>query len=82
MRTKLFILDNGIKVAISSAPQFQTFGIAVGVKYGSVDEKERINGAARYLEHMLFKGTRKRTWKDREAELERSNVKGDDNVFV
>lgn len=64
MHTKNFMLDNGLKVAIYSAPQFQTVGVSVGVKYGSVDENPRINGAAHYLEHMLFKGTKKRTWKE------------------
>ncbi len=64
MHTRNFTLDNGLKVAIYSAPQFQTVGVSVGVKYGSVDENPRINGAAHYLEHMLFKGTKKRTWKE------------------
>ncbi|MDE1874310.1 MAG: insulinase family protein [Candidatus Micrarchaeota archaeon] len=64
VKTKLFTLDNGLRVAIYPAPQYQTVGVAVGVRYGSIDEDPRVSGAAHYLEHMLFKGTRKRTWQE------------------
>ncbi|MCL5239511.1 MAG: insulinase family protein [Candidatus Marsarchaeota archaeon] len=62
MQTKLFTLENGMKVAIYSAPQYETVGVTVGVRYGSIDEDPRVSGAAHYLEHMLFKGTKRRTW--------------------
>ena len=53
-----------MKVVASSFPRLETVSIAFGVKYGSIDEKPKINGAAHFLEHMLFKGTKKRTWKE------------------
>lgn len=62
VHTKLYTLDNGMKVAVFSAPQYQTVGVSVAARYGSIDENPKVNGAAHYLEHMLFKGTRKRTW--------------------
>ncbi len=80
MHIKKYTLDNGMKVAICSAPQFQTVGITVGVKYGSVDEKPAINGAAHYLEHMLFKGTKKRTWQ--EIHDEARNLGMNQNAFT
>lgn len=61
---KYFILENGLRVFIYSFPELQTVGLSLGVKYGSVDEKPEVNGAAHFLEHMMFKGTKKRTWKD------------------
>ncbi len=63
MHAKQFTLKNGLEVIIKSAPQFQTVGVSVGIKYGSIDENQKVSGAAHYLEHMLFKGTKKRTWK-------------------
>ena len=62
------ILNNGIKVICVEAP-LQTVSISVGIGYGSVDESPRINGSAHFLEHMLFKGTKKRTWEDLNKEI-------------
>lgn len=64
MRTRTSVLENGINVAVYPFPGLETVGIAIGVRYGSVDENPRINGSAHFLEHMMFKGTKKRTWKD------------------
>ncbi len=57
-------LKNGLRVFSYEFPRLETVGIALGVGFGSIDEPQRINGAAHFLEHMMFKGTRKRTWKD------------------
>ena len=62
-------LGNGLKVSICPFIQLETVGIAFGVNFGSIDEKPRINGAAHFLEHMLFKGTKKRTWKQIDDQL-------------
>lgn len=62
-------LDNGLGVSAFSFPQLQTVAICLGVKFGSVDEEPRINGAAHFLEHMMFKGTKKRTWKQVDDQL-------------
>jgi predicted Zn-dependent peptidase len=64
MHTKILTLDNGLKVIAWPTSQLQTFGIALAVNHGSIDEDPKVNGASHYLEHMLFKGTKKRTWKD------------------
>lgn len=64
MKTYSQTLDNGLKVVVSSFPQLETAAVSFGVRYGSIDEKPRINGSAHFLEHMLFKGTQKRTWKE------------------
>ncbi len=57
------MLDNGLRVSRYPFPQLQTVGIAFGVGFGSIDENPRVNGSAHFLEHMLFKGTKRRTWK-------------------
>lgn len=57
-----------MKCSVYSFPQLETVGISVGVRYGSVDERPSINGSAHFLEHMSFKGTRRRTWKQMNEE--------------
>ncbi|MHB1830328.1 MAG: M16 family metallopeptidase [Candidatus Micrarchaeaceae archaeon] len=66
--------DNGLKIVASSFLQLETVSIAFGVKYGSIDEKPAINGAAHFLEHMLFKGTKNRTWKEINDQLKELGV--------
>ncbi len=80
MMTKTAQLDNGVKIAMRSTPQFQTVGIAVSFRYGSIDDNPRVGGAAHYLEHMLFKGTKKRTW--REIIEEARNYGMEQNAFT
>jgi predicted Zn-dependent peptidase len=69
MQTSITKLENGLFVAIWPFPALESVGIAVGVRYGSVDENPEINGSAHFLEHMLFKGTKNRTWKNIEEEI-------------
>ena len=54
------------------------FGIWVGV--GSRDEKPSLAGTSHFLEHLLFKGTRKRTALDISADIEA--VGGETNAFT
>lgn len=55
------ILQNGVVVASERAPQFATLAIGVWVNSGSRDEPEPLSGMAHFLEHMMFKGTSKRS---------------------
>lgn len=68
-------MDNGLKAFACSVSQLQTVTIAFGVNYGSIDERPRINGSAHFLEHMLFKGTSKRTWKQISDQLNDMGVR-------
>jgi len=74
MRISVNEMGNGLKVSSCSFAQLQTVSIALGVNYGSIDENPRINGSAHFLEHMLFKGTRKRTWKQISDQLKDMGV--------
>ena len=67
--TDLTVLDNGIKVATedSGAP---TATIGLFVNTGSKYETAANNGVANFVEHLLFKGTDKRTASQLEAELD------------
>ncbi len=56
-KTRIYTLDNGLKVYMSvykDAPRIQTF---VAVRAGSKNDPAETTGLAHYFEHMMFKGT-------------------------
>ncbi len=57
---KLITLKNGLRVIIVPMPQLESTTIMVGVGAGSRYETEKNNGISHFLEHMSFKGTKKR----------------------
>ncbi|KAH8582190.1 mitochondrial processing peptidase beta subunit [Cryptosporidium sp. chipmunk genotype I] len=70
---KISKLSNGIRVAtmkfgIDSIPNSLTFGL--WVDSGSRNEVPGKNGAAHFLEHLIFKGTYNRSRKEIESEIE------------
>ena len=54
-------LANGIRVITQPTPGLQGAAIAIHVLSGSRDEDPSIGGASHFVEHLLFKGTEKRT---------------------
>jgi len=57
MKTKIYTLDNGLKVYMSvnkDEPRLQTF---IAVRSGSRNDPSDNTGLAHYLEHIMFKGT-------------------------
>lgn len=77
--TKVSVLKNGIRVATEeTAGETVTFGVHVDA--GSAYESEKNNGVAHFFEHMMFKGTAKRT--QEEIELEVENVGGHLNAYT
>ena len=57
LKARIYTLDNGLKVYLSSyddAPRVQT---NIAVRAGSKNDPADATGLAHYLEHMLFKGT-------------------------
>ncbi len=55
------ILPNGLTIVSEKIPSVRSISIGVWVKSGTRNENERCNGVAHFLEHMMFKGTEKRT---------------------
>lgn len=55
------VLPNGIRVITEKIPHIRSASIGVWVNAGSGYEDERMNGTSHFIEHMLFKGTTKRT---------------------
>src|ERR1700691_811439 len=60
MKYKLHTLKNGLRVVFASMPDTATATVFVMTGTGSRYESERENGLAHFLEHMFFKGTKKR----------------------
>ncbi len=57
MRTRIYTLDNGLKVYLSvnkERPRIQTY---IAVRTGSKNDPAETTGLAHYLEHLMFKGT-------------------------
>ncbi|MBO0835491.1 MAG: insulinase family protein [Actinobacteria bacterium] len=74
------VLPGGLRVVTEALPSVRSaaFGIWVGV--GSRDEDLAHAGATHYLEHLLFKGTARRTALDISAEMDA--VGGELNAFT
>src|SRR3954467_12931225 len=54
-------LPNGLTVATVSLPHMSSVSIGLWVGVGGRYEPAALSGASHFIEHMLFKGTRKRT---------------------
>lgn len=61
IRFKKTILSNGIRVVSESHPQSRAVSLGVWVLTGTRDEEKNQYGISHFLEHMVFKGTRRRT---------------------
>lgn len=74
------VLPGGVRVVTEAVPTVRSvsFGIWVGV--GSVDESPSQAGATHYLEHLLFKGTTRRSSLEISAAIE--SVGGEINAFT
>lgn len=57
------ILPNGIKIISETIPYVKSFSLGFWFNVGSRDENSSNNGITHFIEHMLFKGTKKRTAK-------------------
>ncbi|KAH7445168.1 hypothetical protein KP509_02G110100 [Ceratopteris richardii] len=68
--TKVTVLPNGLRVATESHLALQTASLGVWIDAGSRFETAATNGTAHFLEHMIFKGTKKRTLRQLEEEIE------------
>ncbi|KAK7287320.1 hypothetical protein RIF29_00557 [Crotalaria pallida] len=78
--TRVTTLPNGLRVATESNLGFKTATVGVWIDAGSRFETEETNGTAHFLEHMIFKGTAKRTARELEEEIE--NMGGHLNAYT
>ena len=55
------VLSNGIRILTKKMPHIRSVSMGVWVNVGARDEKSQENGLSHLIEHMLFKGTAKRS---------------------
>jgi predicted Zn-dependent peptidase len=74
------ILPSGLRIITEEIPTTRSVSLGVWVGIGSRDEAPAMSGASHFLEHLLFKGTHKRTAMQISAEIEA--VGGETNAFT
>ncbi|KAH6802991.1 Insulinase family protein [Perilla frutescens var. frutescens] len=78
--TRVTTLPNGLRIATESNLASSTATVGVFIDAGSRFESDETNGTAHFLEHMIFKGTEKRTARQLEEEIE--NMGGHLNAYT
>src|SRR6201997_3340561 len=74
------VLPGGLRVVTEFLPAIRSVALGIWVGVGSRDEDVPHAGATHYLEHLLFKGTAKRTALEISAEMDA--VGGEMNAFT
>ena len=73
-------LPNGLRIVSETMPRLQTASLGVWIDVGARYEAPEVNGVAHMLEHMAFKGTRRRSARAIAEEIER--VGGSLNAYT
>lgn len=74
------VLPGGLRVLTETLPTVRSATFGIWAHVGSRDETPALNGATHYLEHLLFKGTERRSALDISAALDA--VGGEMNAFT
>lgn len=77
---KIFTLKNGLRIVAESRTEVSSISVGLMVKSGSRNETKDINGISHFLEHMMFKGTKKRNSKEIAESIE--NLGGQLNAYT
>lgn len=80
MEWQEFKIKNGIRVIYKHIPEFHSVSTGIWIKTGSRFETEKISGISHFLEHLLFKGTKKRNYRQIKEAIE--GVGGTFNGFT
>ncbi len=80
MMIKIKTVANGVRIALEELPYVQSASIGIWVKAGAVNENKDNAGISHFIEHMMFKGTEKRTAKKIAEDVD--NIGGNINAFT
>ena len=72
MSVRISRLPNGLHVVTHAMPHLETVALGIWVKAGARDELPEENGIAHFLEHLAFKGTKRRNAQQIAEEIESS----------
>ena len=67
----LHTLDNGLRIVIERMPDVRSAAAGFLVQTGARDDPAPLAGVSHFLEHMMFKGTPKRTWREITVDFDR-----------
>ena len=73
-------LDCGVRVVMEKIPHVKSAALGIWVKNGAVDETPQVAGISHFIEHMMFKGTHKRSAKQIAEDVDR--IGGQMNAFT
>lgn len=74
------VLPSGLRIVTEELPTVRSAAFGVWVNVGSRDESPSVAGASHFLEHLLFKGTKRRTAMEISSTIEA--VGGEMNAFT
>ncbi|MEV4511297.1 pitrilysin family protein [Dactylosporangium sp. NPDC049525] len=74
------VLPNGLRILTEAIPAMRSVSFGVWVGIGSRDETPALSGVSHFLEHLLFKGTKRRTALEISSQIEA--VGGETNAFT
>jgi predicted Zn-dependent peptidase len=74
------VLPSGLRIITEAIHGVRSVSLGIWVAIGSRDEDPRLSGASHFLEHLLFKGTHRRSALDISSEIEA--VGGETNAFT
>ena len=78
--TKKVVLDNGVRVVMERLSSLKSVAIGVWINVGTRDEQKGEAGISHFLEHMMFKGTRRRSATRISQEID--SLGGEMNAFT
>ncbi len=67
----LHTLENGLRIVIERMPDVRSAAVGFLVRTGARDEEASEAGVSHFLEHMMFKGTPRRTWREITIDFDR-----------
>jgi predicted Zn-dependent peptidase len=74
------VLPNGLRILTEAIPAMRSVSFGVWVGIGSRDETPALSGVSHFLEHLLFKGTHRRSALEISSQIEA--VGGETNAFT
>lgn len=76
--SRMTVLPGGLRVVSHRMPQVRSVAVGVWASVGARHEPQRLNGISHFIEHLLFKGTERRSARKIMTEIE--GVGGDINA--
>lgn len=77
---KIKKLDCGVRVVTERIPHVNSAAMGIWVKNGAVDEYKEVSGISHFIEHMMFKGTEKRSARQIAEDIDK--IGGQINAFT